>query len=129
MTDQPADAVRFVVRTVLNGGILEAFAALADAEQGCMVGNEPASRSHGLPTCAQTATWAFRTHDGVVDAPSDVCPAVVLVCDEHLTSIRRAIRRNLSRAGRVGVRIQCGTCKAWTTRIDDVIWGIERLKP
>ncbi len=108
---------------------VDAVIALADADPRCMVGNEPGSRSRGHPACAQTATWAFRTHDGMVDVPSGVCPEVVLVCHEHLTSIRRATRRNLSRAGRVGARIQCGTCKAWTTRIDDVIWGIERLTP
>ncbi|MHA7145471.1 hypothetical protein ACX80U_12210 [Arthrobacter sp. TmT3-37] len=102
--------------------------ALADAHPQCNVGNEPASKAHGHEPCHGLAVWAIRTHDGAGDSPKGICPSVLLVCEDHLDTLREAAQYNLSRAGRRGATIRCATCDVVARTVEDVLWGAERIR-
>jgi hypothetical protein len=108
---------------------LDAVIALADAAPGCAVGNEPVSRAHGHGPCQALAVWALRTHDGMGEAPSGVCPSIVLVCDKHMKSMWASVKHHLGRAASVGARGEyfCSRCAVHLKSVEDVIWGVERI--
>ncbi|MHA7292607.1 hypothetical protein [Arthrobacter sp. HLT1-21] len=101
---------------------------LADFEIPCDFGEFPRALK-GQAKCTAPAEWSFKVHSTSL---SGVCPEVVLVCEEHLRSIRAASRGQLEKVLALGVcshhLLRCAICHLPILGPDDLLWGIERIR-
>lgn len=84
--------------------------------------------------CRETAEWAIRAHSMIA---TEKCPRVVLLCGGHLEQARRAYallwqkvnESQVDNGCRCGQphRFACSIRHQPVDRVEDFIWGVERI--